>query len=153
MDLGTGLTALIMLAVCVLPFIVMNQKKQKRIKHLKQTFTDFAKETNHTIGEYDICGGIVIGLDSTSSTLYFVKENATTNVKINLEIKNISSVSTDKTHLNETSAFDKIALTFSLKDNASKLTQFVLFDSDDRLQLDGELQLAEKWQKTIQSMI
>jgi hypothetical protein len=35
------------------------------------------------------------------------------------------------------------------KGNNSKLEQFVFFDSNDKRQLDGELQLAEKWYKMI----
>lgn len=153
MDLGTVVTAAIMLAVCVLPFVLMNQKKQKRIKHLKQTFDKFAEENDRSIGEFDICGEIVIGVDSTSSTLLFIKENGINETKKSIEIKNIASVSIEKVQFNESSNFDTIALNFHLKVNTSKVNQFILFDSNDRMQLVGELQLAEKWQKKIQDLL
>ena len=153
MDLGTVITALIMLAVCVLPFVLMNRKKQKRIKHLKQTFTDFAKETNNTVGELDVCGGIVIGLDQKSNSLFFVKEHAETTVKICIELEHVIGVSLEKPQFNGSTSFEKIVLNFSIKNNPSKLIQLFLFDEKDKMQLDGELQLAEKWQKKLQEVL
>ena len=81
--------------------------------------------------------------------MIFVKEHEANTVKLNIEIDNISNVSIVKTHLNDSSSFDKIGLNFNLKGNNSKLEQFVFFDSNDKRQLDGELQLAEKWYKMI----
>jgi len=149
MDLGTAVTAFTMLAICILPFVLMNQKKQKKIKHLKQTFINFAQETNHQLGELEICGETVIGFDAETKNVIFVKEHEANTVKLNIEIDNISNVSIVKTHLNDSSSFDKIGLNFNLKGNNSKLEQFVFFDSNDKRQLDGELQLAEKWYKMI----
>jgi len=149
MDLGTIITAAIMLAVCVLPFVLMNRKKQKRIKHLKQTFINFAQETTHNLGEMDVCGEMVIGTDAESNHIFFVKEHESNTTKVKVELTNISSVSIVKNHLNESSNFDKIGLNFHPKGNSSKLVQFAFFDSDDKRQLDGELQLADKWHKVI----
>lgn len=153
MDLGTVVTAAIMLAVCVLPFVLMNRKKQKRMKHLKQTFNDFAKENNQSIGEFDICGEIMIGLDATASTLLFIKENNISDLRVNVEIKNIAHISIEKINFEESSNFVKIALSIQLKGNNSKLIELILFDTTNRMQLDGELQLAEKWHKKIQEML
>lgn len=153
MDLGTVVTAAIMLAVCVLPFVLMNQKKKKHIKHLKQTFNNFVNEHKQTIEVFETCGEVAIGFSTDSSHLFFVKEHNTSTVKVCLDMKNISGVSIEKIFLNDSSSFDKLGLTFNLKGNTLKLTQLIFFDCDDKRQLDGELQLVEKWQQLIQATI
>lgn len=153
MDLGTVLTATIMLAVCVLPFVLMNQKKQKRIKLLTQNFIEFAKENGQAIGEMETCGKVAIGLNTDSTSIFFVKENTIEIQKVNIEIKNIANISLEKLHLNESSNFEKIGLNIQIKGKASKLVELVLFDSNDKMQLDGELQLAEKWLKKLQEVL
>jgi len=159
MDLGTILTATIMLSICVLPFILMNRKKKRRIKKLQQNFMDFISEKGQNIGENEICGDFVIGLDNISKHLYFIKQNQSTDIQVCIPINTITDCKLEKIYeidsnsMDQSTALDKVLLTFTTKEAQSKNKTLILFDSDDQMQLDGELQLGEKWSKIIQAII
>lgn len=150
MDLGTLITAIVMLAICVLPFVAMNRKKKLRIKQLKQVFEEYIEEQKHTLGEIDLCGKIVIGLNANASHLFFIKERNGMYLKKTVLIRDIQKVIVQKTTFDAASNFEKIALDFDLK---SAQIELVFFDYLDKIQLDGELQLAEKWHKKLATLI
>lgn len=159
MDLGTILTAAIMLSICVLPFILMNRKKQKRIKQLHSNFIKNITEKGLIIGQHEVCGNIVIGFDSTLTQLFFLKQNHKIDRNISIPLNSIidckieKSYEIDNNSMDQSTSLDKIVLTLTTKEAQSKNHRLVLFDCNDRMQLDGELQLGEKWLKIIQEKI
>ena len=159
MDLGTLITACILLAVCTLPFVLMNRKKQKRVKELFTNFSEMIQSKGLQLGQYDVCGDIVIGMDANSSRLFYYKKHKETASNMEIEINsiancNVSKIYSDGSNVsNDNTSIDKITLLFALKSSSVKEKSIVLFDDDDNLQLDGELQLAEKWSKLIQTSI
>ena len=159
MDLGTVITSCILLAVCTLPFVLMNRKKQKRIKELVSNFSDIIKSKGLEVGQYDVCGDIVIGMDSNSAHVFYYKKHKETASNMEIEMNSIANCNVSKIYsdgsnvAHDNTSIDKITLLFALKSSASKEKSIVLFDDDDNLQLDGELQLAEKWSKLIQTSV
>lgn len=158
MDLGTILTATIMLSICILPFILMNRRKKKRIKQLYHNFMTYASSNNLTIGQHEVCGDFALGLDNTSKYILFIKQSKSTNTELCIPIDNVSSCQLEKIYDADNNnkghfSLDKISLIFQPKDFGSSSSELVLYDSKDQMQLDGELQLGEKWINILKAII
>ena len=152
MDLGVTLTGVIIVLLCIIPFVVMSQNSKRKKQQKLQNLFDFAAKNEGNITQHDLWHKSSIGLDETNKTIFFIRilqDKAITQVVKLGDMQKCQLINTGRT-LNEQESpikvIDKLELAFTPRDKqqATIVLEFFKVDSDS-LTLTGELQLAEKW--------
>lgn len=151
MDLGSTITGIVLLILCILPMVFLSRNRKKRENELLKTITDLAANQNAKISQFEHCGDLVIGLDETGKNLYFAKRQDETKAAkfVNLkEVKSCKVVNVSRKVSNENGnhrVLEKLELKFEPIDKSKSDFIFEFYREDDRIPLNGELQLIEKW--------
>jgi hypothetical protein len=154
MSITTILAALLLTAVCVLPFIIMKRRGKKAEKKFLQVLFDRAMSNNSEISQYDLTTRLIIGIADASNFIFFVKRHRDKDLITQVDLNRIESCYLNKTTRNSIdgnySLTDKIELrlAFSDKNSQEAVLEFYNLESDS-LSMNGELQLAEKWYSVI----
>lgn len=135
MDSGTLVIGAIMIAICILPFILINNSIKKQKKQLLQALLALSDQKNCKMTQYELGSNLAIGIDENADLLFFFKR---------LKDKEISQ------HVN---LKDKLELCISPKTKSRPDIFLEFYNSEENLQLNGELQLIEKWAKIINDQI
>lgn len=151
MDIGIIITGAILIAICILPFVLMERNSRKQEKLLFQSLSNIADKQNCKITVHECCEEYIIGLDEPKNFLFFFKrvKDKEISEQINLaEIQNCKIINTSRSNGNE-KVIDKLEL--SLISNTKKTPDILLelYNSDDRMQLGEDFLLIERWVKKI----
>jgi len=158
MDTGTIITGAILLAVCILPFLLLGGGK-KRKKQLLQSLSQIAERQNCKITRHELCGELAIGLDESANYLFFYKK---INDKETAQYANLAGIRqckpvTTHRHVNGKdrghSAPGKFELKLTPADSAQPDIVLTFFNSDDTLQVTGEFEALERWAKIVNERI
>jgi len=154
MNLGIPIILAIIIAICIVPFILMSRNSKKRERKTLQSIINIANQQDCTITKHEICGDFIIGIDETKNFVFFFKQlNIVVEQFINLadiqncKVKNTTSTVTNK-HGNY-NVIDKLELSFIPFDKKKKEITMEFFNADNSIQLVGELQSVEKWSNLI----
>ena len=155
MDLGIIPIMVIILTICILPFIFMSRSRKKREKKFLQSLSKIAEKHNCNITQHEFCGDFVIGLDENANAVFFFKQvnNKETAKYINLtKIQSCTMINTSKTIKAKNSSYkeiDKLEFKFlpTTKYKPNILLEF--YNYDESLPLSCQLELMEKWLKII----
>ncbi|AEE53159.1 hypothetical protein [Haliscomenobacter hydrossis] len=152
MDLGVTLTGVIIVLLCIIPFVVMSQNSKRKKQKKLQNLFDFAAKNQGNITQHDFWHKSSIGLDETNNTLFFIRtlqdKEITQVVKLEdmqkCQLINTNRIINDQD--SQVKVIDKLELSFTPRDKqqAAIVLEFFKVESDS-LTLTGELQLAEKW--------
>lgn len=160
MSSGTIISGGIFILFCITIYILASRSKKKKEKLFLQPLKRLAEMKNSKISDYDIWNNSIIGIDETSHFIFSVRKNNDSETSLCIDLSEIF-----RCRLNEVSrttgpkegnikAFDKIELIFVNKDKNKADTILEIYNADtDRLNLSGELQIAEKWHKIINESI
>ncbi len=159
MDLSSSIIGAILLAVCVLPLVLLGRKSGKKEKVLLRMLQAEAQQEGCIVNTYEFSGDCVIGLDETANQLFFAKktdkEESSKSVKLN-EIQNCRLITTGELAKNTDSSqrtMETLGLAFrSVKKETPEFT-LEFFNTQDSIQLNGELQLAEKWVRIVNTRV
>jgi hypothetical protein len=155
MDLGTLEIALVLVAICVVPFILMGRNKKKRDKQLLQLLLNSATKENCKITQSEYLNDIAIGLDEANNKLFFFKkieENEIAQHVNLLEMKSCGILNSNRpldSKKHKDVIIEKIGLSFTPIEKNKTHTIFEFFNSEETMLLSGELQLAQKWAKIV----
>ena len=155
MDLGVSIVGAILIAICVVPFIIMSQNRKKKERKTLQLLTNISNQQNCIISQYEICGDFIIGIDETKYFVFFFKQFKGKVVEQYLNLAEIQSCKVKNTVRNVSikndsyTVIDKIELNFIMIDKSKKDISMEFYNTDNSLQLVGELQAVEKWAKII----
>lgn len=159
MDTGVLITAAIFVALTLLPFGWMYLKSQQKEKKKLEAIRQKARELQLEIALYEISGNCVFAMDHQNKTLFFSKA---TKAEIILQWVELSLISTCKvqktasTHTHEGASLagcGKIEMQCVPKNAQEKPIRFTIYDELTDINLTGEIQFAEKWQKLISSKL
>ncbi len=154
MDLGSTIIGAILIAICVVPVILMNRNNKKREKKALQSLISIATEHNCIISKHEICSDFVIGIDEIKNYVFFFKQKKEeaisqfvdlAEIKISKAVKSTRAAKSKNENITIT---EKVKLSFIPKNKGKAETQFELYDQEN-VQLNGELQLADKWSQQI----
>jgi len=152
MDLATSIIALVLVGICVSPFMIMGLKKVKNKKQQFQNLSRLANENNLTIGQYDVFGNLSIGIDSKNNQLLFFRNDKNHNkIEQCVDISNIKNCSINKTGTKDVIKQIELCLHTIIKNQQE--INLLFFDNQTEFQLNGQLQLAEKWKNIIQKQL
>ena len=141
---ATSLTiGIILLIICVLPFIlfsVINSKKRKkRIQNLIQK----AKENNATIQEKDDWNQSIIGIDKTNKMLFFSKKSEEIDKFISINISELLKCRIERTE-NKHKVLEKLELELTFASKPTVVLEF--FNKDETRIILNEIEIIQKWQ-------
>ena len=151
MELGTIIIGLIIIALCAAPFIFMARGRKRKQKELLNKLKSIAQSNNTDIGNFDFGPGFVVGLSSAKNYILFYKKKSEQDIEKCIPVDNLRKCEVKETKQRIRSKkgtegiIDKLELVLYPKDQSAAPNSFEFYNSDDFLQLNGELQLAKKW--------
>ena len=157
MDLGSTITAVVIVLICVLPSILMSRKNKKKKQQFLEALSDFARKSNSKISRHDIWHSAAIGIDQESAIIFFSKKTNGSallqQVSLN-DIRDCRLINTGTVNGEHYTAIDKLELAFNYHDKSREQTVFEFYAADATVSnLSGELELANNWLKIVNDTI
>lgn len=150
MDLQSVIVGSILVAIFIVPLFFLQKRQSK--KQLEDLLNIAAKHQMvvdmHDL--WDPC--FALGLDSKSRKLVYARKLDTRYKEVVIDLAEVGSCSLYKTSrdVNGDKVIDLIGLQFTYrKDFKTPDTYLEFYNKEERLNLNDELQLAEKWHKLI----
>ncbi len=146
----------IIIALCVLPFVIMGILSKNNKKQRLQYFKNSASTQNCNITLHEILGDIIIGMDENSNSIFFMKKSKENEFSQLISLSEFQScrVINFGRAANNSTIVEKLELCFYPKSKNSNQQLLTFFDSEeDGLLLTGELQLIEKWEEIVNSSL
>lgn len=150
MDIGNIFFVAIILAICIGPLVIMYYNNVNKNSKMLQSLKKIAQQHNCNISKHEFCNNFAIGLDENNNYVFFFKQNEDDSVSqfVDLsEIKDCKAVKrTSATKIKDENItfYEKIELRFISKNKSNAEIAFELYSPENR-QLNGELQLVDKW--------
>lgn len=159
MDSGTIIIGAIVIAICILPFILIGNSIKKRKKKLLYSLFGLAAQKNSKITQYDLGLDLAIGLDENAGSLFFFRRIKDKEIVEHIDVKAIQNckvLNTGRTIRNSKENYQvteklELCITPKAKNRPDIFLEF--YNSDENSQLDGELQLIEKWARIINDKV
>lgn len=149
MDKGTAIIGIIILLLCIVPFVIMHYNTKKRKQKILAVLKKAALKDHHIIDQHDVWSHSAIGLCTDLQYLYGIRIfGEQVNVFVaDLSLYNKCTVHTEKRTQDidgEKYSFpEKISLHFS---NSNSSVSFEIYNTEvDSLTITDEINLAEKW--------
>lgn len=155
MDSGTIIIGVATIIACVLPFVYINSSKKKAEKKRLQALTTLAAEHNGAVSRHEFCGEMAIGLDEVNHHVYFISKVKGREAAQFVDLAGIKScrVADVSRNINGKDGaykvIDKLNLVFTQADKSQADISLEFYDADVSMQLVGELQFIERWEKLI----
>src|SRR6187455_1069978 len=160
MDFGLIVITIIILALCIVPFVIMARNSKKKEKQILQSLFDLAGKHNYTVSQFDLWNNAAIGSDEGMNMIFFTKKNKIMEAHEHIRLEDVQrcriinssrSVSKQGGHGQE---IDKLELAFTYHNRTKPETILNIFDVDgDSLTVTKELYMAEKWNRLINEKI
>jgi hypothetical protein len=159
MDTTNIILGAIFIAICVVPFIIMQRSRGKNEKTMMNAVQYILKELGLTIGEYEYGSDFIISMDKDYKNIMFCKLNkGLTEVK-HAKLTEIQSCKVHhstksiNTESQNISVTDQVALILMPASKSLSEIRFELYHDVKNMQLNGEIQLARKWSAIINDHI
>lgn len=159
MDTNSSLLIAILTLIFVSPIIWIRFKQKKSQNLLINALNDLAIQNNSKITKHEICGDIIIGIDISNKTIFFLNLSKENSSSVCIQLSEFKRTNINKKHRQVQSKdgnytiLEKLILNFEPKNKTSNEINIEFFDIDKSLQINGELQLIEKWSKVINEAI
>ena len=152
MDTSTIIIGLIMVALCALPFILSSTNRKSSEQTIKKAIFELAQKNNTSILQNDFWYKTAIGINTTNYQLFFYRKTKDLETSEIIDLSNYKKCSVIK--LNDNSNHIDV-LQLVLAPNTTKNKEVILdfYNSEYNPQLNGEVQLIEKWSKIINETI
>lgn len=154
-DLGTAIIGAVLIFICILPFAIMYYKRVKNENKMLQALKEFAEQNKSKIDEHECCGDFIIGFDKDKKQVLFFKQikERTLSQLVELSAVKNCSVQQKGRAAGAIGVTKQVELSFSPKDKNKAEIKLPLYEEEVNAQLSGELQLADKWSKTINTLL
>ena len=159
LDLGTAIIGGITIMIIVIPIFMILRGRKKKEKMILRSLLKIASQKNCAIDQHEVFGSNAIGIDEKNKKVFFYRETEDQIKEQFVDIGAIENCKIVKTHSNvrnkgvNEKVLERLELSFvpSVKNNGE--IKFEFFNADDNIQLNGELQSAEKWSELIQDRL
>ena len=160
MDSFVAIMGLVILIISILVILVVSAGNKKKKKQQLKTLFDFAEKRNCKISQLDLFNNTLIGIDNEAHKLFFIRKNADKEIYSEVDLTAVQKarvIITNRIVTNKETSHnvtDKIELKLSSWDSKIADTILEFYNTDrDNLFLNGEISLAEKWEKTVNENI
>ncbi|MDD3875795.1 MAG: hypothetical protein PHT69_04185 [Bacteroidales bacterium] len=150
---------IILLVLCIVPFVIVNYIKGQNKKRILKSLKNIARQHNCQIGQHELFGNFIIGLDENKNAVLFYKMTKNNTVEQHIELEKIQSckvINTNKTNKSKTGhsqVFEKYELSFIPIDKSKAEITLEFYDEEESLQPSGEVQIMEKWSNLINNRL
>lgn len=158
MNTGTTIIGIVLTLICIVPFVLFSRKKNKNRKNLLNKLEEMAADKQSKLTGYDIWGDMIIGSDNEKQLLYFVilRKDKTESHCIDLKKihkgKVVTALGTSTSAGN--SVTDQVGILLSHHHSSESDIFLEFYNSNTgNFTIGPELQLANKWIKTIENAI
>lgn len=155
MDWGTALIGIISILICIVPFVVMYYNKTKKENKMLQSLQADAAQKNANISQNGYCNNFSIGIDESKNYVFFFKQDKEESISQFVDlaeiqtcqvVKNTRSVKNDSGNVE---TIESVEISFIPTNKNNAVTSFELYNEEINVQLNGELQFADKWTQKI----
>lgn len=159
MDTGTAITVAIIIAICILPFLLLIRNRKMKEKQLLSYISRIAQQHHNKITLHEFCSDFVIGLDEIAGQVFFLKnhDDDVTSQQINLtDIDNCKVIRTLRAKNRRDHNYqeiDRLELSFTPITKNQPDVFLEIYNSNTSMQLGVELHLIEKWSKIVNNKI
>ena len=141
---STSLTiGIILLIVCVLPFILFSVNNSKKRNKRIQNLIKKAEENDATIQEKDDWNQSIIGIDKTNKMLFFSKKSEEFDKFISINISELLKCQIERTE-NSHKVLEKLELELTFASKPTVVLEF--FNKEETRLILNELEIIQKWQ-------
>lgn len=151
LDIGSAIAGVASVALCAVPFVLMMTNRKKKEKQFIQSLQSIAQQQNHAISDFEIVRNFIIGIDEKHRALYYLKKREEQTADQYIDLNNfhrcevIKTTRTVKQASGSQTIIDKIELQFSPKTKGRPMISIEFFNTDETIQLYGELLAANQW--------
>jgi hypothetical protein len=156
MDLTVTIIGISLLLVFIIPIVLLNRTSSNKKKIIIHEMNTLAQKENTKISDYNLWSDYCIGIDTESKFLFYIhkiKEESNYQIIPLNAVKSCHLVKNQHqngTKGNVTYTIDKIQLEFNFADKSHNNKLLDFYDSNqDNMEAYAQLELAEKWIKTI----
>lgn len=160
MDLGTTIVGLIIILICVIPFVLMSASRRKKEKRLILSLNELALQQGRKVSLQELWNENIIGLDESETMVFSIRKAKVDIVTqaINLaDVQRCRLVKNSRTVKNNDSNFsvtEKLELAFDRNEKGKEDSIIEFYNIEfDSSTLMGELQIIEKWNKLLNEKI
>lgn len=148
MDTPTTIIGVAILLICLLPFLLINNKNVKKKKIRIQYLNDSAQKTNGTIHKSEFWSQSGIGLDTKNRVVYYSNETSIANSYTVINLKGIQNCSIIRTEDNN-KAITQLDLQLQHAESTKSNIYINFFDKEKNILLVNELEIINRWHKII----
>ncbi len=154
MDLHTLSIVAILLLICMIPYLLIRNTNKRRDKRSLAILSDFAKQINCNIDQYEMWNNTSIAIDTAKGVVLFIRKQLGNITFQHLELSDILRCKTVKmsttTGVGSYSVIDKIELQFTGIDRREPDFSWEFYSmQEDGSALTDQFLLAEKWSAII----
>ncbi|MCO6499870.1 MAG: hypothetical protein J5I47_05760 [Vicingus serpentipes] len=152
-DVGTAIIGGVILIICFLPFLLTYKNKRKRDTQILQALNNLILQYKAEVHNYEIKSNFAIGIDDVRGFVFFsrkLKNDLIEEKCIDLIKFKMCKVNKIKSQGNQ---IDRLVLSFIPINKNESEAELEFFNSDINFQLDGELQLIERWSVFINNQL
>lgn len=152
MDSETTIIGIILVLICIIPFVIINKKKATKRRNKLKILTDSVQKMNGIMYKNEFWNHYGIGLDKTNKMLYFSNQNDTQN---SYEVINLKSIVTSTIIKKEdnSKSITALGLQLEFKDKSKPNVYLSFYERDQNLFLVNELDLIQRWPTIINEQL
>ena len=156
MELGTTIIAIVIIFICIIPFILMNVKNRRIEKELTKELIHFVEKNDGVITQKEVLTNLAIGIDEKKKALFLVKKTIKDTIyqSINLAEMKKSVVIKNRKSDSRSMMIETIELAFfNLDSNKPEEYLGIYAINENNLNVVHEFELANKWSELINSKV
>ncbi len=151
MDLGSAIIGMVLIAICVLPFVWMHRIKKAGENKLLKALSELAAGKGCAASKQQVFRDFAIGMDENKGYVFFYKKSNEEEVSACIDLagtrtcKVVNTSSSFNTHDGARKVTEKLELVFAPVADNTPTVALEFYDMYKNVQLSGELQLIEIW--------
>lgn len=159
MDWGTAIVGLIIILICMTPFVIMHYNRVKKEGKMLHSLKENAKQLNCNISQHEFCGDFVLGIDESRNFVFFFKQKKEEAISQFVDLAEIQicqvvkKTRNIKNDIGSLGFIERVELSFIPTNKNKTETRFELYNDEINMQLSGELQFVDKWTEQINACL
>jgi len=150
MDTGITIITIVLIAVSILPFYLLNRKNKRKRKLSEDTLSNVAEKNGSQIGQSEFWSQLVVAIDTAGAKLFFSNHSPDPDSYTVIELAEVKKCTLLKTEVDN--KIRKLELQFVFGgNNPNKVLEF--YSEDHRITIVNEWQSINKWHDIVTAII